>query len=231
MGIKLARKKMRQTAICTSSIIVIVLSVLSCAWTRIDSQINPEYSDRQYQKLLVFVALYDIGDRQSAEKRIQEEMDDYGAVCLLSHELFFAGRSYTDNEMLDILDRNEVDAILIIDPYASGESQTYIPQSTSTETRGTVTESFDGYYTLKTKSNTMTNGGYYVSKPWARYSLQLFDANTGDVVWFATASSRGNAFANWGTLMNSVASKTVKKLFQDKLLFGAEAPNYRRDFR
>jgi len=213
---------LRKVALRSIIFSVLDICIISCAWTSMNSQISPECSGRQYRKILVFVDLYDLGDRQSAEIRIKDELADFGVGCLTAHELFFAGRSYSENEMVDLLDRNEVEAVLIIDPYATGESKSYIPPSTRTKTEGTVREGFFGY-TFQTKSRTTTSGGYYVSKPWARFTLRLFDAKTGEVVWIASARSRGNAFASWNTLMNSVAVKTVEQLNNDDLLIEAPA--------
>jgi len=65
--------KLRKVTMGSITSVFLAIIVISCAWTSMNSQINTEYSNRQYQKILVFVDLYDLGDKQSAEIRIQDE--------------------------------------------------------------------------------------------------------------------------------------------------------------
>lgn len=201
--------------------------LISCASTRISSFVNPEYGGRQYSNILIVVLLRDLGERASAERRIQREFANYDVESVPAHEIFYPDRTYPEQVTSEILESYNIDAILVVDPYDVGTSKTYIPGETRSTTEGRATRDFFGGYRIKTETKTRTSKGYYVSKPWARFELTLRDWPTFDGVWVASARSSGNAFASWNTLMKSVATKIVEELNEHDLLIPSKA-NWKR---
>ncbi|MDZ7296053.1 MAG: hypothetical protein ONB14_11600, partial [candidate division KSB1 bacterium] len=63
--------------------------------------------------------------------------------------------------------------------------------------------------------STLTFGGFYVSKPWADYEGILWSTADDRVAWYATATAKGNAFANMENLIASASKKIGRRLVAD----------------
>lgn len=199
-------------------ILGIALLQLACAHTRITSRVNHDYSDREYNKILVIALFDDLGLQDATEERIRSRLAYHGVECVFEHELFFSGADYSDEEFWSALERDSVDAILEISPRSSGTRSVYIPSTSTTKTKGSGSVDGFGNIDYRSTSKTTTSGGYNVNKPWARFTAELYDVETGEKVWYATANTGGNAFAKWKTIVRSMAGKTVSKLAKDGLI-------------
>jgi len=89
--------------------------------------------------------------------------------------------------------------------------------STSTKTEGNVNV-YGNNAKYKEKSKTTYQGGQTYSKPWADYEANLYDVSNGKMAWIASAHTKGNAFANFNTVMNSFCGEVVGKLIEDRLI-------------
>jgi hypothetical protein len=127
--------------------------------------------------------------------------------------VFFVGGEYTAQEIDQRLSELGVDGVLVIQPTGAGTSSTYVPQSTSTTGKATITGN-----TVTGSTRTQTYGGYDIKKPWADYEAYLWSTSDGEMVWYATATSSGNALADWNDLIKSACGKTIKTLVHDRLL-------------
>ncbi|GAH01571.1 unnamed protein product, partial [marine sediment metagenome] len=68
------------------------------------------------------------------------------------------------------------------------------------------------------RSYTQEYGGYYISKPNVKFEIRLFDSRSGQVAWLATSLTKGNAFADYDALANSLAKKVVEMLIEEDML-------------
>jgi len=200
------------------AIIVCLVSFISigCAYTDISSRVNREYSTKTYRNILLITEFDSIQLAKSIENQFATSLEDFKANCFLGYDLFFPGNEYSDQECSDILKANNIDAILVIYQGECGTNKIHIPSVTTSETKGRVTEEYNGSYSFK--SSTKTNNGYDISKPWSNATCELYDANDGQMVWMASAQASGNAFANFRTLARSIGKKVVLKLVDDGLL-------------
>ena len=153
----------------------------------------------------------DIEYKQAIEEKIKYEADRKNIECLMSYEMSFMN----NDEINEILFKEGVDAVLVILPTASGTNSYYVPPTTETKTKGTIQRDYWGHYSFKSKSTTTTSGGYSGTKPWTRVFAELYDIETGDKVWNASASTGGNAWANFKTCLRSAGGKIIVKLDQD----------------
>jgi hypothetical protein len=201
---------------------LVALVALSCAaGTSISSRFKGEYADKSYKKLLVVGDFSDFGLQEAIESKILRSLERYSIEGVAWHNLVFPGE---DPNIDSLVIKAGVDAVLILSPGESGFSQTYIPTSSSSTTEGTVAPDFAGGYKVKAKTATTTYGGYNVNKPWATFTVGLFDSATGEMVWVAVGRTGGNAFANWKTVVRSMGGKTVVKLAQDGMIGTSAAP-------
>jgi hypothetical protein len=184
----------------------------ACARTSMTSMPAPEVSGRSFGTILVIGSFADLGVRQQAETRFAAASRDGHTKFVASTSVLFPGRTYSQAEMASILHANSIDATLVVSPGQTGASSNYVPPTyTSNCTEWT---SSGGCQQVTTTSR----GGYNYAKPWAQFTAQLYDASTGQVVWYATATTGGNAYASATTLVHSMADKTLERLVSDRVV-------------
>jgi hypothetical protein len=193
-------------------LIAFMMLVGGCASTSIRSQADTA-ALRPYPRIMAFVSLADLGLRQDAETVFERELAQCNIECVPSHKLFFPSRQYSDEEAVQLISESSIDAVLIVTLSDTGTSSSYVPQQTYTQAKAQITGN-----TATGSSTTTTSGGYSIEKPWANFTAQLFDCQTGNVVWVASASTGGNAYASGGTLVRSMADKTVDQLKKDGIV-------------
>jgi hypothetical protein len=162
---------------------------------------------------MAFVSLADIGLRQDAETVFERRLAECNIECMPSHKLFFPSRQYSEEEAGRLISQNSIDAVLIVTLSDAGTSSSYVPQQSYTEAQSQIIGN-----TVSGSSTTTSSGGYSIEKPWASFTAQLFDCQTGHVVWVASANTGGNAYASGGTLVRSMADKTVQQLKKDGIV-------------
>jgi hypothetical protein len=57
-----------------------------------------------------------------------------------------------------------------------------------------------------------------VSKPNVEFETRLLDPSSGGTLWMSSSVTRGNAFAEFDTLMYSLAREVVRRLEQEQFL-------------
>lgn len=200
------------------SLCVVIFACGCITSTKIHSRLNPKYNSRGFTNLLVIAEFADLGLQEKCEGKIKKELQKQGVECTMGHELFFAEKTQSEDEYLEMLDDLGIEAVLIVYPAGAGYSATYIPPRSKTKVKGRIKPDYLGGYKVKVESETRTYGGYNINKPWADFEAEMFDVTTGEMVWYATSSSSGNAFTNYKSLVNAVGGKTVKKLTEDGLI-------------
>jgi len=189
--------------IVTISILCTVL-ISGCASTGLTAVKNPRTTIREYGRILAVFPLQDLEFRKRAEDRIA---DGTGGQIIPSYNLLFPGREVTEEELLAVILDNQIDAVLFISLEEGGVNTSYVPETSRTRcTFAWLDER--GCQATETK----TSGGYSLEKPWAEFTVSLFDLGQREVVWYGTAKSRGNAFADQEDLFLSLSEKIVEGL-------------------
>ena len=121
-------------------------------------------------------------------------------------------RSYINDEIIELIKQNNIDAVLIVSLIDISSTKTNIPE------HQTTTGSINLYgNTAYFKAHTNTYGGYYISRPNATFELKLYDGITGNCMWIASAYTRGKPLSEFANLLDSLAIQTVNKFIQDQL--------------
>jgi hypothetical protein len=93
-----------------------------------------------------------------------------------------------------------------------------VPQTSSTtKTKGEVNV-YGNTARYKEKSTTTYQGGYTLNKPWAEFETKLYDVSNVQMAWISSSFTKGNAYANRNTVINSYSGKTVDQLLEDNLI-------------
>jgi hypothetical protein len=200
-----------------SAIILVVGLLLTarCAVTDITSFRDPAFSGRIYHKLLIFAPFKDIESRIKMENAFKNwrPQSIHTAKRIPSIEIIVPTRSYTDEDIDEILLENSIDGVLLLIMTDAYSTQSYVPPTSSTQGFATFSGNVANYY-----QTTKQYGGYYVSKPRIKFEIYLYDVSLKKVAWMSSSLTSGNAFARFGTLANSLAGTTMKRLIKDGLL-------------
>lgn len=200
----------------------IVFLFISCASTKMTSFKDPDYQKAEFKRILIVANTNDLEDRQKLESKMVEEFSNIGVFALESFRLFPPTRELTDEEKVNLLLKNDIDAFISISVGESGVDEVYIPQTSSTtKTKGEVNV-YGNTARYKEKSTTTYQGGYTLNKPWAEFETKLYDVSNGQMAWISSSFTKGNAYANRNTLINSYCRKTVEQLLEDNLITKAQ---------
>lgn len=196
-------------------LISVVFHLLKCASavSTLTTVRNPELSQMEFKKFLVAAPFQDIDLRRQTENTFVTQFILSGFDAISSINLIPPVKNYSVEELLDILKTNNIDGIFIVALQDYWTSQTYIPEWSSS--RGSARLYGDVFYyeTIQKKY-----GGYYIFKPRVKFEIRLFEIKSGQIAWLATSLTRGNAFADYNTLINSLAREVIKKLKEEKVI-------------
>lgn len=202
-----------------------MVAVAGCASTEMRAFTDPDFKGHTFKRLLISGRLEHLDQQAEAEDIFVKKFADLDVVCTRSLDVLLPTREFSDDEMFDVLRRNNIDAVLVLRETQYYEEQKYVPESSHTRTHGTL--SANTYYhgnmahthgSMRATSYTHKSGGYYVSLPRVRHQLELYDVASKRVVWISGTFTRGNSLAGFNALVKSVADETVEALVKDGLV-------------
>jgi hypothetical protein len=192
---------------------VVLIVLAGCASTKITSFRDPAFATKTFHKILVVAPFSDLESRTMAESAFVDRLTSYSVDAIPSMKVLMPTRTYSSEEFLKILSEIKIDGVLLVTLVDASSTQTFVPGSSSTYGQATLSGN-----TVNYSGTTQNYGGYYISKPRVRYEIRLYDVSTGNTAWVATSLTRGNAFAHFDTLIDSLADTAVEKLHEDALL-------------
>ena len=191
------------------TMIVIAIAATGCARTTASSLVASDASGIHFGRIMVSVPFTDLGLRREAEDQFAKSYSGKGVMFVPSYQVLFPGRSYSQDEAQQVIRGDSIDGVLFITLNQAGTTAYRTPTTTSTQCAANDTYA---------QCASTTTGGYDIRKPWASFTAQLYDARTGRSIWIATENTRGNAFANSGTVVRSMANSTLKQLEKDGVI-------------
>ena len=191
--------------------LLVAVALTGCAWTGTESQIMPTHTGDPFSRVVVLVDVEDPVLQRDAEKRFVREFDSKGVEAIAYSRLMRPMIEYATDEQMRILEADGADAILFVSRTSSGARSSYVPQRSTT--KGKVNP-----YTGKITAKTTTSGGYTMTKPWANFTVELFNLGSGGVVWIGYSETRGNAYSRSKTLLRSLADKATGQLVKDGIV-------------
>jgi hypothetical protein len=184
------------------------------AWTDVSSLVNHDVPFRRFEKVLVIAAISELETRQAVESKLNNELSERCDVggSAKSIDLFFPGETYSSEQVASKIQANGVDAILVFQITGLGSINIQLPQTTTTNTSGSVTgNTFSGHSTTTTYNNNF-------SQPNASYTVSLYSVKDGKNAWYATANAKGSVFSNIKSLSTGMANKAIDKLLDDGVI-------------
>lgn len=184
-----------------------------CASANINSFRDPAFEETRFQRILVVAQFVDLESRTNAECTFAARLAGDSVESMPSIRILIPTRTYKDEEFFEVLSENKIDGVLIVTLSDAYSDEAYVPPFSETHGQATLSGSIVTY-----SGHTHNYGGYYVSKPRIRCELRLYDATTANMAWFATSFTRGNTYATFDTLINSLADTAARRLRKDGLL-------------
>lgn len=191
------------------ALLAICVSAGCMASTKVSSLPAPNSDGAQYHRVLVNYPTSDIDWKTTTEDAFVAK----DAAFVASYKLFFPGRTYDNEEVAAIDKENGIDGLLIVSSGETGISTVTMPSQTNTSCAAAA----NGTAAAAACSTTQSGGQTY-RRPWANWTAKMWNVRTGEVVWISSASSRGNAYANWHTVMHSMVGSVVDKLRNDHVI-------------
>lgn len=195
---------------CFVCCLISILIFISCAKTEITSFKDPNTSNYNLQKIIVIASNLDMPSRKSLEEKTSNKLTESGITGISSLQLFYPTRSYSEQEVITILNSNQIGGILILELSDAYSKQTYIPESYSSKSKGTIV---GNQVNINTK--TYKHGGYYLNKPVVHFNLKLISTKNGQTLWVGSSKTGGNAYADTDDLFNSLSETATHKLLED----------------
>lgn len=199
------------------SLLIIISIFYGCASTKLTSFVDPKAKDKQYKNILIYFPSSDLDEQTEGEDILQEEFIENGIKANRSLDIFMPTREYNDEEIINKLMQNNIDAVLLIEFVDAYTDESYVPQSSTTKTKGEVNV-YGNTARYKENSKTYSYGGYYIKKPRIKFVSKLIDVNEDIVAWIGSSLTKGNAYAGFGTLVGSLGSNIVEDLIENKLV-------------
>jgi len=193
--------------------LIFAMFLVGCADTTLNTIKNPELSQIKFGKILVVAPFSDIGLRKQTEDAFIAKFNLSGMSAISSIQRIPPVRDYSEQELLNILEQDKIDGILVVGLKDYWTSQSYVPKSSSSQ--GTASLYGNSLYY---RSYIKEYGGYYISKPNVTFEIRLFDSKSSQVAWLTSSLTKGNGFADYNTLANSLAKEVVKRLIEENIL-------------
>jgi hypothetical protein len=190
---------------------------IGCTATRLTSYKDPAYENKILSKILIHITENDLETRFNMEKEFVYLLSEHGIPAIESYKLFPPTRELTEEVMLDSITTNGIDTYLMAGILSSGVEIAKLPTKTISKTEGRLNV-YDNNSSYESKTTTTEVGGGTIKKPWANIYTQILDAENGNIIWIADASSGGSAFTTFNGVYKSYCEKVIDKLFEDKLL-------------
>lgn len=199
--------------------------VAGCASSDVASYRDPTAgAGKSYNRVIAVAANLPLEQRQTSEAAMVASLAAMGKSGVPGMQLMPPTRANTPESISQAAAESGADGMVVMWVTDAETTQNYVPPTVisggSSYTTGTVT----GYGSLYSMNATTTYsppvvvGGFTVEKPRANYSAAFYDLTTGQQVWIAEISSRGNAFASFSDLAVSAGRNTIERLRADQVL-------------
>lgn len=195
------------------TVAIFLFIITSCASTKITSVVDPEFKKAQFSDVLVISTFSDLMYKEKIEDNFKKYGKSKNISISTGSEIMPPTRSYSNAEISNILEYNNIDCILVIALQDYWTSQTYVPKSTSTYGSASIIGN-----TIVYSQKKKNYGGGFISKPRVTFESRLFDAKTGNVIWRSTSLTKGNALADFSDLASSLSRTTINKLLTDRII-------------
>ncbi|MCM8804825.1 MAG: hypothetical protein NC833_06190 [Candidatus Omnitrophica bacterium] len=194
-----------------------ILCLSGCAITYLETIKNPEFSQikKEYKNLLIVFPFSKIKTRKKVEQIFVKEFNRLLNIKAISGiEVFPPFKDYNQQEITEILIKNNIDSALILTFQSCDTKEHYIPQFYSA-TFGSISQIGNSIYYKNFKYG---QSGYYTYENIVNFEISLFDRETDKIVWLAVSTTEGDEFCNFVDIIKSLADKVAEQLIKEGII-------------
>lgn len=199
------------------SIQVLILLILTgCGTTKIvNSWKSDQLPDIRLKQVAVIALIDDIAYRRAFENAFTSELQNLGVESYSGLNLFPLDRKYSKEEMDQILNDKNVEAIIIVTTAGSERTKEYVPENNYPPYS---MYNYYGYYNYNYYDpyRYNRNPGYYRETQIQKIEAVIFDRNTDKLIWTAKSQT-----TNPGSLIEfakDVSTTLIKKMKEDRVV-------------
>lgn len=201
---------MKSAKITILSLLIFIIPLINagCVSTKLTSAKEPGFSSRTFGNIMVVCETKDQSKKQMLEDYITQKFQQCNIPSVQSYKLF-SPEGLTDEQKKEVVLKNSIDGLLVINLGEIGVKESYIPFLTSTNT-----VSQNG----QTVTNTSYSGGYSIERPFAEFNIHLYEAETGNIAWSGNSYTGGNGLANFNDVYRNFSDEIVSDLLKKELI-------------
>ena len=170
--------------------LLVLIPMISCAYTDITSFKDPEFAGVNYSNIIVVFKNDNLKIVKMGEEIFQKEFVSKGISTKKGLDVLLPTRNYTMEEELALLQKNNIDAVLIVDFKSAHTEKDY-------------------HYTKGRVSTTKTD--------YLTFNISLKDVNKGKDAWTASTTTQGDNLS-MEIYLESLASTVFDRLVADSLI-------------
>jgi len=193
------------------TIITIVLLIgCNTPRTRVESLKDPSYNGKKFKRILVIGAFEKIDKMKTFETAFVRKCKRQDIFALSNYKTLPPLRDYSDSEKIEVYKKHNFEGYIIISPKGVNTVTYQLPTYTSSTTK---------IKSGKLLTETETVGGeqsqIIIS---ADYQCELFDFNTGHIIWKCDATTNVKNAKDWTDVASNLSFNVLKKLGEDDLI-------------
>ncbi|WP_445946607.1 hypothetical protein [Shewanella sp.] len=184
--------------------LIFVLLVSGCANTNMKTYVDPEHQGKSYSKVLIDLPNANFEFKEIVLSELCGALKKRSVVCLAKEDLLPPTREYSDNQLFQIIEKNEIEGWLVLQIGSGGSSSQYI----GSQTFGSATLYGNSAYG---SANSMA---MYSFNRQQGYSIVMYDMHTKHKAFIMEASTSASGLANItnSVFAESLASKIIKEM-------------------
>ena len=160
-----------------ATVVAPLVFLYSCASTSLSSYTDPAFVGATFDSVAIWADTNDMEWRQDLETRMQQRVvSKTGAQASRLMDIAPPTRGYSVDETFQLMLGAGIQAVIVVTFTDTGINQTISGNEYGVQT---------------------------YDKPWGAASIDLYHVESGVKVWTGSASTRGNAFADWDDIRNS----------------------------
>lgn len=198
----------------SKTLVVVLAAILfsSCFSTSLVGDWKaPDYSGTGFKKFVVMAMFNDLGMRKIYEEQFVNIFSRDGGVSAISSlSVLQPDKQYAQNELEDIFNKNNVDAIIILNLKDKSTTNNYVPGQVNYVPAGYYNYYFNCYSTFYT---TVYTPGYTYQSTTYTVDINLYANSDDKLLWQGETKSIDPASAN--EMADEIASITLRSMFSN----------------
>ena len=186
------------------SLITISIYFYSCsASVQLTSWKDPNSAGVKFSKIMVIAVVKDLAYKKAYEYETVKSLKEAGVNAVPSMEVFSPNKDYTEKEMIDIVNKNNINGVLTL-------------KYTGTKIQKIVYGGMSYYQYYYDGESVLTSPSYVEQHKIANVECSLFSTSSGNAVWIA--ETKTSNYVSLKDLASSLADNVTADMVNEKII-------------